>query len=109
MALGFVNVGGGSGSDLKPEDVGLGNVPNVATNDQTPTYTEATALQKLSSGEKLHIAMGKIAKAVSSLISHVEDKKNPHNVTAKDVGAYTTEQTDNAIKTAIGDAIGGSY
>lgn len=52
-------------------DVGLGNVPNVTTNDQTPTYTEAPALTKLASGEKLSVAFGKISKAVSSFLSHL--------------------------------------
>lgn len=55
------------------EQVGLGNVPNVSTNDQTPTYTIAAANETLSSGEKLSVAFGKIAKAVSSLISHIAD------------------------------------
>jgi hypothetical protein len=55
------------------EQVGLGNVPNVATNDQTPTYTVVSSNTALSSGEKLSAAMGKIAKAVSSLISHLSD------------------------------------
>ena len=53
--------------------VGLGNVPNVSTNDQTPTYTVASANTALTSGEKLSVAFGKIAKAVSSLISHLAD------------------------------------
>lgn len=53
--------------------IGLGNVPNVSTNDQTPTYTIATANAALSSGEKLSVAFGKIAKAVSTLISHIAD------------------------------------
>lgn len=53
--------------------VGLGNVPNVATNDQTPSYTEATSLAKLLSGEKLSIAFGKISKAITDLISHIGD------------------------------------
>lgn len=53
--------------------VGLSNVPNVATNDQTPTYTEASSNTALVSGEKLSVAMGKIAKAVNSLISHLSD------------------------------------
>ena len=53
--------------------VGLGNVPNVATNDQTLTYTEASTLTKLTSGEKLSVAMGKIAKAIADLISHIAD------------------------------------
>ena len=51
--------------------VGLGNVPNVATNDQTPSYTEATSLAKLSSGEKLSVAFGKISKAITDFISHI--------------------------------------
>ncbi len=54
-------------------DVGLGNVPNVATNDQTPSYTEATTLAKLASGEKLSVAFGKISKAITDLISHIGD------------------------------------
>jgi hypothetical protein len=29
-------------------DVGLGNVPNVATNDQTPTFTEASSLANIN-------------------------------------------------------------
>lgn len=54
-------------------DVGLGNVPNVTTNDQTPSYTEATSLTKLTSGEKLSVAFGKISKAITDLISHIGD------------------------------------
>ena len=53
--------------------LGLGNVPNVSTNDQTPTYTEATNNTTLTSGEKISIAFGKISKAISSLISHLSD------------------------------------
>ena len=53
--------------------VGLGNVPNVATNDQTPTFTTASANANLTSGEKLSVAFGKIAKAISSLISHLSN------------------------------------
>lgn len=67
--------------------VGLGNVPNVSTNDQTPSYTVASANTSLSSGEKLSVAFGKIAKAISSLISHLSDKNNPHGVTASQIGA----------------------
>lgn len=52
------------------KQVGLGNVPNVSTNDQTPTYSEANELSTLTSGEKLSVAFGKIAKAISSFLSH---------------------------------------
>ena len=57
--------------NITPENIGLGNVPNVTTNNQTPTYTTATSLSALTSGEKISVAFGKIAKAISSLISHI--------------------------------------
>lgn len=57
--------------NITPANIGLGNVPNVSTNNQTPTYTESTSLTALVSGEKLSVAFGKIAKAVSTLISHL--------------------------------------
>lgn len=53
--------------------VGLGSVPNVATNDQTPTFTQASALGNLSSGEKLTISLGKIMRAIADFIAHKED------------------------------------
>lgn len=67
--------------------VGLGNVPNVSTNDQTPTYVQASTLSELTSGERMETAFGKIKKAISDLISHVGSKQNPHVVTAAQVGA----------------------
>lgn len=70
--------------------VGLGNVPNKATNDLQPTYTEATLLDNLASGERLTIAFGKIAKAISSLIAHLTNTANPHNVTASQTGSLPT-------------------
>lgn len=81
--------------------VGLGNVPNVATNDQTPTYTEASTLTALTSGEKLSVAMGNIAKAVSSLISHLANKSNPHGVTKSQIGLGNVDNTADAIKSVL--------
>ena len=68
-------------------DVGLGNVPNVSTNDQTPTYTDTTSLQTLTSGEKLNVAFQKIKCAITNLINHIANKSNPHEVTASQVNA----------------------
>ena len=77
--------------------VGLSNVPNVVTNDQTPTYTVASANTTLVSGEKLSVAFGKIAKAISSLISHLANVGNPHSVTKAQVGLGNVDNTaDNA-------------
>lgn len=82
------SVNGKTGAvELGKADVGLDNVPNVSTNNQTPTYTAATTLAKLTSGEILSAAMGKIAKAITDLISHIGDKNNPHGVTAAQAGA----------------------
>ncbi len=83
---------------VSKSQVGLGNVPNVATNDQTPTYTEATSLSKLVSGEKLSVAFGKISKAITELISHIANKNNPHNVTKDQVGLGNVDNTSDANK-----------
>lgn len=80
--------------------VGLGNVPNVATNDQTPTYTEATELKTLASGEKLAVSMGKIMKAITDFIAHLANKSNPHNVTASQVGADASGSAAQALSDA---------
>lgn len=75
--------------------VGLSNVPNVTTNNQTPTFTAATTLATLTSGEKLSVAFGKISKAITDLISHIGNKSNPHEVTATQIGAVPTTRTIN--------------
>lgn len=79
------------------EHVGLGNVPNVETNDQTPTFADAEVLATLSSGEKISTAFGKIKLAITKLINHIKDDKNPHLVTAKQVGAAATSHTHPAV------------
>lgn len=60
--------------NVTKEQVGLGEVPNVSTNNQTPTYKEAGELAGLESGETLSTAFGKIAKAVKEFISHITTK-----------------------------------
>ena len=49
------------------------NDEEIPINEQIPTYTEATDLAPLTSGEKISVAFGKIKKAVSVLISHIAD------------------------------------
>ena len=66
--------------------VGLGNVPNVSTNDQTPTYSDATTFETLTSGEKISVALGKIKLAITNLINHIANKSNPHGVTKSQIG-----------------------
>lgn len=76
--------------------VGLGNVPNVTTNNQTPTFSEAANLTALNSGETMSTLFGKLKKAVSSLTSHLNARNNPHGVTPAQIGAATTSHTHNA-------------
>ena len=38
---------------------------------------------------------------------HKRDKDNPHEVTAEQVGAYTKEETKNAITDAVSNAVAG--
>lgn len=84
------SVNGKTGAvSVNASDVGLGSVPNVATNDQTPTYSQATSLTNLVSGEKLTVSLGKIAKAITDLISHLANKNNPHGVTASQLSSGT--------------------
>ena len=93
--------------------VGLGNVPNVATNDQAPTYTVASENTALTSGEKLSVAFGKIAKAISSLISHLTNKSNPHGVTKAQVGLGNVVNTGDSATPVSGGTTkfttGGAY
>ena len=48
-------------------DVGLGNVANVSTNNQTPTFTQSTTRANIVSGEKLSVILGKIMKWFADL------------------------------------------
>lgn len=94
------------------EQVGLGNVPNVSTNDQTPTFTPAATLETLTPGEKISALFGKIAKAIIDLISHIGNKSNPHGVTKDQIGLGNVDNTaDNSkpVSTSQQDAIDAAY
>ncbi len=93
--------------------VGLGNVPNVPTNDQAPTFEMAESLKNIDGTvaesdplqtpgdaprgkDTLSVIFGKVQRAIQVLIDHVNNvsnaafaKKpgNPHGTTADDVGA----------------------
>ena len=59
----------GNPHKVTKSDVGLSNVPNVATNDQTPTFTKADSRDLPISGETLSTLFGKILKWFSDLKS----------------------------------------
>lgn len=78
------------------QQVGLGNVPNLAPSDQILTFTGAAALSNIESGEKASTLFGKIKLAISKLIDHLNNRSNPHNTTAAQVGAAAKSHTHNA-------------
>lgn len=98
---------------VSKSDVGLGSVPNVATNDQTPTFSQASSLTNIASGEKLSVIFGKVMKAIADLISHIANKSNPHAVTKSQVGLGSVSNTgDSATPTSGGTTkftTGGAY
>ena len=97
---------------VNKEQVGLGNVPNVTTNDQTPTYEEAEEFENISSGVKLSIAFGKIQKAISSLLGHINNFDNPHKTTKSQIqlgNVDNTSDVDKPVSTAQQKAIDGAY
>lgn len=78
--------------------VGLENVPNVKTNDQTPTFTEAAERANIESGEKITTIFGKIKKALTDIFAHISDTSNPHKVTKTQVGLENVDNTADSQK-----------
>ena len=82
--------------EVTAQQVGLGNVPNVKTNDQKPTFSGLSTAQttnvnniplaNITSGETLGLMMGKIRNAIAHLIAHLSTS-NPHHITAAMLGA----------------------
>jgi len=80
--------------DVTKKQIGLENVPNVSTNDQTPDFDEATERENIVSGEKLSIILGKIKKCISEIkeiafsgsYNDLEDKPNLKTVATS--GSY---------------------
>lgn len=78
------------------EQLELENVPNVSTNDQTPTYNEAIELTELTSGEKLSVAFSKLKLAVKKIIAVV---KLLGNTNISEVGDGTCTGAINQLNT----------
>ncbi|MBS5941477.1 phage baseplate protein [Thomasclavelia ramosa] len=82
-----------------------GNASNV-----TNTFTQASTLANLTTGEKLSVSLGKIMKAIADLISHIGNKSNPHGVTKSQVGLGNVDNTtdlNKPISTATQKALDG--
>lgn len=75
--------------------VGLSEVPNVSTNDQTPSFTEPNILNNIESGDTLSVILGKIKKAISLFISH-RAVRNPHGITTDTISAAPKDHSHKA-------------
>lgn len=96
--------------DVTAEQIGLGNVPNVSTDGQTPTVddldetlTEQTLDDiELQNGDTLSRIVSKVANAIHWLISHIRNKNNPHGVTRAQIGAAAATHTHSASSITSG-------
>ena len=57
---------------------------------------EPEKIANIVSGEKASTLFGKIKLAISKLIDHLNNRSNPHNTTAAQVGAAAKSHTHNA-------------
>lgn len=73
FSFSFSGLKGEKGDKGDTGDAGTDGGVVVDINEQTPTYTEASTLTPLTSGEKISVAFGKIKKAISALIEHISD------------------------------------
>ncbi len=82
---------------VTPQQVGLGNVPNVTPENQKPVFSETVtsvttsddgtkSLPNILNGDIMGVILQKIRSAISAFISHL-NAKNPHGLGASDVGA----------------------
>ena len=78
--------------NVTKEQVGLGNVENVSPGNMEIDYEASSKPAELVSKEKLATALSKVAGTVKAFIEHLK-AKNPHGVTAKDVGAASETHT----------------
>lgn len=94
------------------EQVGLGNIENLSINDQMPTYEEAEELENISSGEKMSTILGKIKRAITSLIAHINNFDNPHKITKSQIKLENVDNTSDVnkpVSTAQQKAIDDAY
>ena len=78
---------------VSKSQVGLGNVENVSVNDHAPTFEVAAEVSTIQSGEKLSSIMGKLARALSSLRTHL-----------RNTNIHITEEERNAWNRKSGNA-----
>jgi len=102
--------------DYTASMVGLGNVPNVTTDNQTPTVTEASTRANLATGDTLKTIVGKIKKYFADLgdLAFVSKDGSSSTKYLKGTGSWQSADTtptasssnlitSSGVKTALGD------
>ncbi len=102
---------------VSAEQIGLGNVPNVATDNQTPTieylglpytgkYTDFTGLNldemDPANGEQLRTILGKMASVIKEALRHMANTSNPHNTRYSQSGAAASSHNHSASNITSG-------
>lgn len=104
--------------NVSAEQIGLGNVPNVDTDDQTPTI-ETDPLSFLGdyhdlleesqegrilpeNGQNLAEILSKLVAAVRSYIAHLNNLHNPHLINPGMIGAASSGHTHSASQITSG-------
>jgi hypothetical protein len=99
-------------------DVGLSNVPNVSTNNQTPTFSQASTRNNIASGEKLSVIFGKVQKFFNDLktvaftgsfsdLSNKPENSNTFQGTIAEWNQLTTAEKKAYDHASIPDSIDG--
>ena len=102
---------------VSAEQIGLGNVPNVTTDEQTPTieylglpytgkYTDFTGLNldtmDPANGEQLKTILGKMASVIKEALRHMANTSNPHNTRYSQSGAAASSHNHSASNITSG-------
>lgn len=97
----------GNPHNVTKADVGLGDVPNVTTNDQTPTFTQASSRANIVSGESLSVILGKIMKFFADLKSVAFTGSYNDLTYAPEIGngALTIKENGTAVGTFTANAV----
>lgn len=103
-----------SGHSHSSSQVGLGNVPNVSTNNQTPTFSESSERTNISSGDTLATLFGKIKKWFADLKtvaftgSYTDLTNKPNIPAAVTVDAQLSSNSTNPVQNkAVNAALNG--
>ena len=98
---------------LRELEEGLADEKIVRSQDDYSLDLRVSALEQDSGDYSAEIAAERTQREAADasmredIDSHIEDTDNPHEVTAHQVGAYTKQETDDAISDALSGEVGG--